>query len=130
MTAPNFKAGGTINPSRFVKVSTAADNTALQAGAGDYPIGISTPSQKLPPTPENSGSTQAASSGDPIMIFGLGDICMLTAGSGGFTSGDKLKPDSSGQGITATTGAFFGAIALETAASGALGRVQVVIGTL
>ena len=31
--SPQLIAGGNISPSTFVKLSTAADNTALQAGA-------------------------------------------------------------------------------------------------
>ena len=122
-TAPNFVAGGNIAPATFVKVSTAADNTVLQAGSSDRCIGISTPSQR--DAPIANASTVAAAAGDPITIFGLGDICQLQAASGGFTHGDMLGPDANGAGQTLTSG-YIGAIALESAAALAYGRVQVV----
>lgn len=124
MPAPNFIAGGTINPATFVKVSTAADNTVLAAGAGEWTIGIATPSQKLAPIPSNS-STYAATTGDAVTVFGLGDICNLQAGTAGWTRGAKLASDASGNGVAATTGDYVGAVALESASASSLGRVQV-----
>lgn len=128
MAAINAIAGGTIGTAVFVKVSTAADNTVLQCSSGDRPIGISTPSQKLAPIP--NASSYAAASGDPVTIFGLGDICNLVAGSGGFTRGDLLKPEAStGFGLpVGSSGDIFGAIALESAAYQTLGRVIVAYG--
>lgn len=126
--SPNLIAGGTIYPHRFVKVSTAADNTALQGSANAAVIGISGVGTK--DAPGVTGNTYAAAAADPLEIFGLGDIPLLEAGSGGFTRGDWLKSDADGKGVPiAGTGGNqnIGAKALESAAEGELGRVQIVI---
>ena len=125
--SPSLIAGGNISPSTFVKLSTSADNTGLQAGANDPPIGISGVGTKQPPGVTGSDAYHAHS-GEAIELFGCGDICLLLAGSGGFTRGDRLKSDASGAGVTeASSGAIqnVGAIALESTTSGAYGRVQV-----
>lgn len=122
---PQLKSGGTINPSCFIKVSTAANQTALQAGAGDLPIGISMEGSQQSP---NLNTTYAAATGDFFKFYALGDVCLLTIGSGGCTAGDALKSDANGNGVTGTVGTDkCGAIALETAASGELAMVQIVI---
>lgn len=123
--APNFRAGGNINPSSFVKVDTSADNQCLQAGAGEHAIAISQAGTK--DAPGITGATAyAAQSGDNIEVFGQGELCNLLAGTGGFVRGDFLKSDANGAGVTTTSsGDFVGAYALESAAAGTLGRVQV-----
>lgn len=120
-----FRAGGTIQPSTFVKLSTSADNEVIAAGAGDRTIGIATPSAKN--VPAFGQTLEAADSGDPVTLFGIGEITILQAGSGGFAHGDLLKSDSNGAGVTATTGDNIGAMALQTTPQGAFGRVQCVI---
>jgi hypothetical protein len=126
--SPSLLAGGDILPSTFVKLSASADNTGLQAGANEAVIGISGVGTKEAPI--SGASTNHAEDGDPIELFGLGDICLLKAGSGGFTRGDRLKSDAAGAGVPmAGTGdnQNIGAVALESAAEGEFGRVQVVI---
>lgn len=120
-----FRAGGTIQPSTFVKLSTSADNTVLAAGSGDLPIGIATPSAKLVPAFSQTG--EAADSGDSVTVFGLGEVCLLLAGSGGLTHGDLVKSDSNGAGITASGGDKVGAFCLSNASAGNFARVQVAI---
>lgn len=123
-----FVAGGSITPASFVKVSTAADFTALIAGANDPVIGIS--SAAAHDAPISGASTTAAESGDSLEVHPIGSVALLTAGSGGWTRGDELKSDSSGYGVTrATTGTTVqqvGAIALESVAAGEIGRVLVI----
>jgi hypothetical protein len=123
----NFVAGGNISPSTFVKPSTAADNTALQAAAAtDFIIGVSTPSAR---DPQISGaSAVAAGAGDPINIFGIGEVCQLLAGSGGFTRGDQLTSDANGAGVPASSTNIIGAVALESTAYQSYGRVVVYTG--
>ena len=126
--APNLISGGTIAPSVLVKLSTSADNTCLQAVANDKCIGISQPGTRDPQGV--SSNTYAAASGDTIELFGLGDICNLTAGTGGWTRGDLLVSDANGNGITAATDGTLqniAAIALESTTAGQLGRVQIVL---
>src|SRR5205814_2334148 len=81
-----------------------------------------------PPGTTGADITIAARAGDHIDVFGLGDVCNLVAGSGGWTVGDELKSDASGYGVTiGTTGdQEVGAIALETAVAGAKAKVLVV----
>lgn len=128
--SPLLVAGGDITTHSFVKVSTAADNTALQAGANEQVIGISQVGPKEPPGVSGS-STLAAAAADHIQVFGNGDICLLRAGSGGWTRGDNIKSDASGNGVTAaTTGTTvqnIGAVALTSAAENELGTVQIII---
>lgn len=124
--SPQLIAGGNILPASFVKVSTAADTTALQAGAGEKTIGIV---NKYPRTRPNIDSATAyhAIAGDDIELFGLGDICLLKIGTGGCTRGDYLKSDASGSGVTAGTGEFAGAIALQTRLVDEYALVQIII---
>lgn len=123
-----FEAGGSIAPSIFVKVSTAADFKVLAAGANDAVIGIS--SAAAHDAPLSGASTTAAESGDSLEVHPIGSVALLQAGSGGWTRGDELKSDSSGYGVTrATTGTTVqnvGAIALESASEGEFGRVLVI----
>lgn len=130
--SPQLIAGGDIRPSRFVKVSGVADNTALEADANEVIIGISQAGTRDAPGLTGT-SANAAVAGDPVQIFGLGDVCLLTIGSGGCTSGDRLKSDADGKGIPiAGTGGNqnVGAIALETCGENELCRVQIVISSM
>jgi hypothetical protein len=124
MTSPNFKASGTIAISTFVKVS--GSNTCALAGAGDYPIGIA--QEWANTAPITNAGTNAAVSGDAVKVYGLGEICFLQSSTAGWTAGDLLKPDASGNGVGASSNDIYGAVALETISGSALGRVQVVIG--
>ena len=127
---PQVKAGGDINTARFVNLSTSDDNTVLEADANETVFGISSESAQDAPIP--SASTLAAAAGDYLRVYQPGEVCLLKIGSGGVTAGDKIKSDADGQGVaaatTGTTEQHYGAIALETAAEGALARVKVEVG--
>lgn len=129
-SSPNLIANGQINASCFVSVDASSNNACIQSASGAFPIGISQEGSYLAPIP-GAAVYAATASGQLIQIYGLGEICLLNATSAGWTAGDHLKPaaDGSGYGITSTTGALFGAIALETLSGLGLGRVQVVLGT-
>jgi hypothetical protein len=121
-------AGGQIAPCTFVKVDTTADNQCLQAGANDRIIGVAQEGQRYTPGLPGGQQMVAATTGENLGVFGLGNGCMLFAGSGGFTRGDWLESDANGFGVTSSTsGHYIGAIALESAASGVKGLVEVVI---
>ena len=130
MVSPNLISNGAIGTSVFVTVDATSNNACIQSASGAFPIGVSQEGSYLAPTPGASGLATTAS-GQLIQIYGLGDVCLLNATSAGWTAGDHLKPaaDGSGFGITASTGNYFGAIALETLSGTGLGRVQVVLGT-
>jgi hypothetical protein len=121
---PALIAGGTILPYRFVKPSTAADDTGLAAA------GITTPVLGV-----SDGSTRAfnsanhAETGDPITLQG-GDVVLVEAG-GNITRGAMVESDSDGKAITATTTTglnYQGYVALQSAASGTIIRVQRIAG--
>ncbi len=121
------EAGGDIRPSRFVKQSTAADNTILEADANEEIIGISGPATMDAPIP--GASANAAEANDPVTYHPEGNICKLEIGSGGCTRGANLKSDADGKGVLAlTTGAvmqWVGAKALESASAGEFAMVLV-----
>jgi hypothetical protein len=127
MATPNFVANGTIQPSRFVTIDSTSENAVIQASANTQElIGVSQEWSKLAPIP--GASSEAADAGDPIKVYGLTDICLLQSTTAGWTAGDRLTANSSGQGVTASGTEHFGAVALTTVSGAGLGRVQVVIG--
>lgn len=136
--APQLVAGGDVYPSRFVMLSTAADNTALGCTAGSPPIGISQSGTKYPitnPTGQLGGGTItgpgiAAEATDMLQIFSLGDVCWLECG-GTVAAGDLLEAAGTttnvGRGITSGPGRNYGALALEAGTVGQLIRVQIIL---
>lgn len=122
-------AGGDINPARFVKLSTAADFTVLEADANEQTYGISVDAAQAAPI--SGASTLAASAGKSLRVYGLGEECTLELGSGGATRGDNLKSDADGKGVgaatTGTTVQWIGAQALESGLEGEKIKVRVVL---
>ena len=133
MLEKGFRAGGTILPSRFVKIT--GDSTVEQTGAGETIFGISQEfSRDVPVDVIPASGVNAAILDDQIRVFGQADVCLLDVdGSGGaITAGQTLKSDANGRGISLGVVATdeTGAIALEGATTlGALIRVQVNIDT-
>lgn len=135
---PAFRAGGTINTSRFVKIDTTAgkDFQAVQASAASSPlVGVSQDGSKRVPGINALTAADveiAAEAGDPIQIYGLGDVCLLDVSTAAnISAGAELTADSDGKAVAATAGQYVGAIALENASKststiGNLVRVQVV----
>lgn len=119
-------SGGTIRPSRFCKLSTAADQTFLEADANEACIGVSQDHTRDAPVP--NADTDAAEAGDPVSINPIGSVCLLELG-GTVTRADELKSDADGKGVVrATTGTTLqnvGAIALESGVSGEFIKVLV-----
>jgi hypothetical protein len=121
-------AGGDIRPCRFVKVSTAANHTLLEADAGELPIGIA--GQAAKEAPQDGSDTKAAEANDHVEWFGIGEVALLELGSGGCTAGAVLKSDADGKGVAASAGDKFGAISAEAGSAGELVEVQIIIGEL
>jgi hypothetical protein len=121
---PALIAGGTIAPYRFVKASTAADDTGLQAAEITTPIlGVSDGSTNGPLSGDH------AVAGQPITLQG-GDVVLVEAG-GNITRGAMVQSDANGKAVTATTTAglnYQGYVALQSAASGTIIRVQHIAG--
>lgn len=129
---PARVAGGTIVRARFVKVSTAANNKVLQAGANESVYGISQVGGRTAPTPDvTTDPAQAAIADEHLNVHEDGEECLLEIGTGGVTAGDLIEADANGKGVTAATTAAtvrnVGAKALETAAAGTLSRVKIQI---
>lgn len=125
MASPCYQADGTVNPSRFVKMS--GNFKVQQANVDDVLAGISQESTHDAPGLSGSGS-DAASSGEPVMVYGETEQCLLETGDS-ITGGDYLKADSLGRGVKADAGEAYGAQALQSAAAaGARVRVQVRLG--
>ncbi len=124
-------SGGDVRPSRFIKVSTAADYTCLEADANEAVIGISTNATRDAPIP--NADTDAAEAGDDLHYHPIGSVCQLEL-AGTVTRGDEIKSDADGKGVVrATTGTTlqnFGAIALESGVSGEFIQVLVVRGSI
>lgn len=127
-TPPQLQAGGTIRPARFISLSTAANNEALESNSGDATIiGIS--HDGGPDAPIPSVTSNQWTDGDQLRFYTMGDICRLELGTGGCTAGDFLKPDNDGKGVTSSTdGNIYGARALETASASEFAQVQIIIG--
>lgn len=127
---PQLIAGGNINPHSFVKVSTAADYTCLQAGANERIIGSCQVGAKDPPG-LSGASAYAAVAGDTIQLFGHGDVVPVKVGSGGVTKGALVKSDSSGYAVLAassgTTLQWVAGVALADASEGEIVDVQILI---
>lgn len=127
---PNFRVGGNIYPSRFVKGDASNDWTVLQAGTNEDAIGISTEGDANPPTSGNTLGVPYYVSGQDMKVYGPGSVCLLELGTGGITRFAYLKADTDGKGVAATTSGataqFVGAMALESGSAGDKVRVYVV----
>ena len=127
---PAFVASGNISPARFVKIS--GQFSVAQSGAGEEIIGVAQEGSLAPPgIAEALGGSQtyyAATSGKTLKVFGLGDVCVVTAGTGGCTAGSKVKSDADGKAVNVgtTAGTFnVGGIALQTVNAGEKCLIQV-----
>lgn len=130
---PSFTrtANGDIYPMRFVKQDTTAGNNfkVLQATAGDKTYGISQEGQRRIDYVAGTDS-RAAAAGEDLNIHGPPEKDVLLILGGTVTTGDSLKSDASGQGVTTTnTGDFIGAIAMASGTSGQAIPVQVIFPT-
>lgn len=124
--SPNFTARGNIVPATFVRLDTSSNFGVLAAGAGSQIIGIASEAGREAPLPSVS-TVYAAQIGEELHVRGVGEVCLLTIG-GNVNPGDRLKSDASGQGVVTTTnGDEYGAIALESGASGQ--QIMVVVQT-
>ncbi len=129
----NFRAGGTIRPSRFVKHDTTDDYQVIEATANDAVIGVAQNGTNRAPLSDLVSTSNAAVDLEQLKVYGNTDFCLLEAGEA-IANGALLKSDSVGRGVaallTGTVSQNVGAIALETAsAAGEFIRVQVHIDT-
>lgn len=134
--AQSWIAGGNIAPSRFVKPSTTANQTVVQAGAGDIVCGISQKGTHNVPGTIGGVAVDdgyAAVAGMSVGVFDQSDTARgqfidLELG-GTVTAGDYLKSDVNGKGVTATAdGDYYGARTNRSGVAGQLIQVQVITG--
>jgi len=122
----SYRSRGTINPARFVVGSAYADDSVEQATANARTIGVAQEWSHDAPIP--GASTDAATSGEQVKVYDLGETCLLELG-GTVSRFGLLKADNDGKGVAvATTGTTIqqiGAQALQAGVSGNLVRVQV-----
>lgn len=128
MQGPSYskRAGGNIEPCRFVKIATSSGETVVTqcTATTDQPWGISAQgTRRMALSGWDDG--YAAVSGDDLCIYGAGDDeCKLDI-SATVAAGDNLESDSSGKGQPATGDKDkVGAIALEPGTSGQRIRVR------
>jgi len=125
-TTTGYLAGGTIRPSRFVKIGTT-DFSCLEADANEITIGISQEGGREAPIPSVT-TVNAAESGDSVQVYQESEECLLELG-GTVAVGGRIKSDADGKGVAvATTGTTVqesGAFAAEAGVSGDLIRVRV-----
>jgi hypothetical protein len=118
-------AGGNIAPAVFVTMSESSGEPVVTvAGANALVWGISPKSsRRMALSGWDDG--YAAIAGDNVACFGPGDDEALLTLGGTVTSGQPLKSDGSGFGVTALTDKDrVGAIALEAGSSGDFIKVK------
>jgi hypothetical protein len=94
-TSPNYSAGGNIGPSIFVKMDST-DHRVVVCGENGQPVGISHEGTEEVPVP--SAATWAATSGNPIKVYGEGDSDVLLLLGATVTTGQRLKSSVNGLG--------------------------------
>ncbi len=109
-----LKAAGDLSTKQHLFMKISAEDTADTAGAGEAIIGVL--------------QNKPAVAGRACEIRRLG-VSKLTAG-GTVTVGAKLKSDSSGRGVAASTGDLYGGICLEAATIGKTTSILMEIGTM
>ena len=116
MDRQQYVAGGNIYPCRFVKQTSTAPFTVVQAAAEDPVVGIAQEGTTVVPIDgfTNTSSVFAGTEGLPIHVFGEHCECLLEVAEA-VDPGDFLAPDANGKGVKATTGVPVGARALEGA---------------
>ena len=125
-TTPSFTASADIPISVFVKITSGTDHNAQACVAGDTAIGVSDYCPQDPVLPGGSVGP-AATAGNPIRIFTLGETCEVLAG-GTITAGQFLKPDANGKAVACSASDKFSAIARAGASANQLCKVLVEIG--
>lgn len=131
----SFIASAPIVPSTFVCMDPSNGYQVVQAtGSSKIFIGIAQKGTYAPGGLATAigGSEQnyAASAGQSLEVFQLGDVCPLTIGAGGCIPGSQLTSDSSGNGIVASAGAYIGAESQDFGNAGDLVNVVVFFGKI
>lgn len=119
-------ANGNVYPSRLVIIdSTGAANKVVTATAATTQLyGVAQAGTRRVPY-SGLDDAYAAIAGENVMVFTVGDRCMVEAGAA-VTAGDLITSDSVGRGITASTTNYVVGEALQSAsAAGELFEIRV-----
>jgi hypothetical protein len=128
MARLNGLANSTIGTSLFCVIDTTTGNAFDVASANtQFLIGVSQEYADQAPLPGVS-PLNAAVQGESMFVYSVGEICLLNASTAGWTAGDRLTANASGQGVTASGTQYYGAIARTTLAGAGLGWVEVTLG--
>jgi hypothetical protein len=120
-----FLSSGSINPSRFVSISSGNRGYVFQSTASTPIVGVSCEGTFYPPgTAADTGL--AGVDGLPVRVYAPARTCLIKLG-GTVSAGDRLVADASGQGtkldVTATGHQYIGGIVLDNGVSGGLVRM-------
>lgn len=124
---PSYVASEDIAVSVFVNILANTDFQVEVCDAGDVAIGVSDYAPQDPVLPGGSLGP-AATTGNPVRVFGLGETCEVLAG-GTIQAGQYLKPDANGKAVACSSADKFSAIARSGGASGELVKVILELGT-
>lgn len=114
-----YVAGGNIYPCRFIKESTAAPFSVVQATANSRICGVTAEGTTVVAIKgyTDDACVYAATAGLPVPYFGEHDECLLEVGAQ-VAVGDYLVSDADGKGVPAAVGSTtIGAVALEAAST-------------
>ena len=119
---PPLVAGENLSPSRFIKLSTSANQTALMCGNAERAFGITHDGQVTPPDliaaiGGSADTPYAALSGMPFEYFATSQYALLECGTA-WTRAALLTSDASGKGKTASSTNPVNAQALTSASAG------------
>lgn len=100
----SYIADGDIRPCRFVSADGTKDNRVVESDANSEVVGISQEGGREAPLPGVS-TVKAAAADESLMVYELGERCLLELGENSVTPGALLKSDADGKGVDiATTG--------------------------
>jgi hypothetical protein len=120
--ALSFTAGGNIAPRRFVKLHSAA-HQVVQAVANDRAIGVSQEGSGSTPIP--GASTLAATAGNPVRVYQIGETCELEVAAATAVNA-YLKPDANGMGVAVAAANYASAQALTSTAAAGICLVRII----
>jgi hypothetical protein len=120
---PSYVAFEDIPVSVFVNIVTNVDFEVEVCDAGDVAIGVSdyAPQDAVLP---GASIGPAATAGNPVRVFGLGETCEVLAGAS-LQAGAYLKPDANGKAVACSQNDLYSAIA--RAGAGAANQLVKVI---
>lgn len=127
-------AAGTIPTSVFVTMDSVGEDFAvIKATANTFPYGISGQGGKQAPLPVvTTDPPTHAEDGDQCLVhmpgFDPQDSTVMLRIGASVTRGQRLMPNADGEGIPATTGKYYGAIADQSGSDGEIIRVTPLIG--